>query len=157
MNVSCEPSAYRYELHRGGWLGGTGELCWVMLNPSTADETSDDPTIRRVVRFTRDAGYARLVVVNLFAARATNPKALLSLADPVGPRNDYETCASVSSSNAVVLAWGALHRRLRWRADWAQEAVREMTDAPALCLGKTMHGDPRHPLYVPASQRFEIA
>jgi hypothetical protein len=102
--------SYRYTLTRE-WLTGVGTVCWVMLNPSTADDTVDDPTIRRVVRFSTDNGFHRLVVVNLFAARATNPTELVDMAsagcDPRGPDNNEVLRAAISQSLRVVYAWGA--------------------------------------------------
>jgi hypothetical protein len=147
---------YRYTLERGGWLGA-GRLCWVMLNPSTADDSTDDPTIRRVVRFTRDAGYSDLVVVNLFAARSTNPKHLLEMDDPIGPRNDTEVRLAMRESDAVVFAWGSWYASNLNRFEVIDTAapVRTFTELDGLtpaCLGTTKDGAPRHPLYVSARQ-----
>jgi hypothetical protein len=67
---------------------GIGPLCWVLLNPSTADDRRDDPTIRRCLGFARSLGYGGIHVVNLFAFRATCPRQLRAADDPVGPDND---------------------------------------------------------------------
>lgn len=149
---------YRYSLHRE-WhtLDTSGRLCWVMLNPSTADDTTDDPTIRRCIRFSSDNGYAELEVVNLFAARATNPKTLRTIADPVGPENDAHIEAAFGRADAVVFAWGStlssqlavMHRGMVCGA-----ACRTVGKTPHT-LGFTTRGFPRHPLYVPASQPLE--
>lgn len=148
---------YRYTLTRT--VGDDPrQLCWVMLNPSTADESTDDPTIRRVIRFTRDNGYGRLIVVNLFAARTTRPRHLLEMSDPVGPNNFDIIREAIQSSDDVVFAWGAW-----WAANCRDTSRRFLWPPPvtflarnagrtALCLGKTRAGDPRHPLYVAASQ-----
>lgn len=75
---------YRYKLWRVTGAPGTSVALFVMLNPSTADATDDDPTIRRCIRFARDWGHARLLVANLYALRATDPRALSRHPDPVG-------------------------------------------------------------------------
>lgn len=146
---------YRYTLTRCLCLpvprDSVRTLCWVMLNPSTADETVDDPTIRRVKRFTYDNGYTDLIVVNLFAARATNPNDLLDMAgagvDPIGANNSYWLAWAFAKSDAVVFAWGAwLDKRPLKRLH--PHAL--VTDP--LCLGTTASGAPRHPLYVRADQ-----
>lgn len=82
-----ECGTYRYWLCRE-WSPGLDSLVWLMLNPSTADATQDDPTIRRCMGFARRWGYGGITVVNLYAYRATNPRDLLTAADPVGPEND---------------------------------------------------------------------
>lgn len=148
-------TAYRYTLDRGplGDLfdipGGTEKrVLFVMLNPSTADERVDDPTIRRCVGFARQWGFRHLRVVNLFAARSTDPDALRDMEDPVGPQNDEVLARELARADRVVAAWGvhgSLHGRdrvvleLGARGDW-------------WCLGVTKHGYPRHPLYVRADQ-----
>lgn len=152
---------YRYTLTRTcDTLAGTGRVAWVMLNPSTADDHVDDPTIRRVIRFSQDAGFAELVVVNLFAIRATDPLLLrdfvASGVDIHGPENHRAIADAVASSRRVVFAWGAA----------APNALRSVVAATAaqvvsvcraaglepMCLGVTEGGHPRHPLFVPARQ-----
>lgn len=129
-----------------------GTLCWAMLNPSTADDTLDDPTIRRVKRFTLDAGARHLEVVNLFAARATRPKRLYENVDPVGELNDYHIGLAFNRADHVVFAWGASGGpRARRRAEILCDLAAEFKHTP-LCLGVTATGEPRHPLYVRADQ-----
>lgn len=119
-----------------------------MFNPSTADATVNDPTIRRCIAFSQAWGYGSLIVVNLWAARATNPKALFTLGDPCGPDNAEAISLAINGSAAVVLAWGAFTgpmksaERLR-----PEESAREAL-VPVYTLGRTKHGHPRHPLYV---------
>jgi hypothetical protein len=153
-------SAYRYTLHRDvAPRLGDGTVCWVMLNPSTADETLDDPTIRRVKRFSADAGFRSLVVVNLFAIRATDPKVL---ADPdldiIGPDNRPSIRRALSQAQAVVFAWGAsIPQRVVRLARDQENFIRLCCEAyglEPLCLGTTKNGHPRHPLYVAASERL---
>ena len=78
---------YRYWLYRR-WRDGP-ELVVIGLNPSTADAQTDDPTLRRIMRFTHEWGFSAVTVVNLFAWRSRFPKELRAATDPVGPRNDY--------------------------------------------------------------------
>ena len=146
-------SAYRYRLTRSdvsGWLAmHEAALLWIMLNPSTADETQDDATIRRVKSFTSRLGYARLTVVNLYAWRATDPHHLWTADDPVGADNDAvlagEAWTARMDGAPIVAAWGA-HAK--------PERVAEVLALPHLasrlyCLGVTKSGAPRHPLYLP--------
>lgn len=123
---------------------GEGTIAFIGLNPSTADESRDDPTIRRCIGFARRWGFARLVVLNLFAFRATRPTALLAADDPVGPENDSTITGVLGSADLVVCAWGAFPNGGR-SAD-----VLELVAAPH-CLGVTKKGSPRHPLYARAS------
>ncbi|MBK8133391.1 MAG: DUF1643 domain-containing protein [Gammaproteobacteria bacterium] len=132
---------YRYALWRE-WIGGEGYAMFVGLNPSTADETQDDPTIRRCIAFAKGWGYAGLCMTNLFAFRATDPKDMKAAADPVGPENDAHLLALANEAGVIVAAWG-VHGTYGGR----HNAVREML--PALhCLALTKDGHPRHPLYL---------
>ncbi len=133
---------YRYALWRE-WTGGEGYAMFVGLNPSTADETNDDPTIRRCVGFARDWGYAGLCMTNLFAFRATNPDDMMAAADPVGPDNDRHLLALAAGAGVIVAAWGN-------NGDYQgrDKEVRKLL--PALsCLRMTGAGSPGHPLYLP--------
>jgi hypothetical protein len=136
---------WRYSLSREvARLEGNGAVAFIGLNPSTADETADDPTIRRCIGFARRWGFARLKVINLFAFRSTDPAALLAAPDPVGPENDSTILEGIRESDLVVCAWGAFPNSGR-AAD-----VLPLIAAPH-CLGTTKNGSPRHPLYLRAS------
>jgi hypothetical protein len=135
---------YRYDLWRW-WLGGEGFAMFVGLNPSTADETQDDPTIRRCVAFAQSWGYAGLCMTNLFAFRATQPKDMKAARDPVGPQNDGVLKERANRAALVVAAWGT-HGGFKNR-EWF---VRMML--PKLhYLRLTKDGHPSHPLYLPKS------
>lgn len=138
---------YRYTLQRRVGVGGP--LVWVMLNPSTADATLDDPTIRRVMKFTEASDCGLAVVVNLFALRSPSPKALRGHADPVGPHNDLVLWDHAQPPQPVVCAWGAGGGK---RA--AEVLAGPLKDANLWCLGTTKDGSPRHPLYVRGDQPF---
>lgn len=127
---------YRYSLTRV-WANGR-LVAWVMLNPSTADAREDDPTIRKVMGFSKAWGYAGCVVVNLFALRSTDPRALQSAADPFGPEN-HRALDEYTYSGPTVAAWGDSGGRL------IERAVRRLPRVPMLCLGTTKSGNPRHP------------
>jgi hypothetical protein len=118
-----------------------------MLNPSTADETHDDPTIRRCIDFSRRWGFGSLEVVNLFALRATCPRILMSASDPIGPYNDDHILAAAGRANLLIAAWG-IHGDHLWRA---QRVAGLLESHRVRCLGLTSGGQPRHPLYVPAT------
>ena len=135
--------AYRYALERLWGDGSRGTCTFIMLNPSTADANQYDPTIRRCLRFADDWGCQGLQVLNLFALRSTDPKALCSHPDPVGPENDDYLLAWTQDSEIVIAAWG-VHGALKGRG----EAVRRMI--PKLhALKFTKDGHPSHPLYLP--------
>lgn len=140
-----QDGTYRYLLRRDLQPCGS-ELVWVMLNPSTADATHDDATIRRVVRFTRREGCGQAVVLNLYALRSTDPDVLRSHPDPVGPEND-QCLEFFAGSGLVVCAWGA-----GGGARAEEVLVGPLARADLYCLGTTKGGHPRHPLYVRANQ-----
>ena len=125
-----------------------------MLNPSTADDWTDDPTIRRCVNFAKRDGYNEMLVVNLFAFRATDPKKLAEAKNPVGPINDACLGSLAGDSRYQwVAAWGA-HK-------FAKARIEKVTSQPwwpssVLCLGTTKDGSPRHPLYIPRKKPFEV-
>jgi len=152
---------YRYFLTRGDWRSGQGRVCWVMLNPSTADANIDDATVRRCIGYTRDWGYAELVVVNLFALRATNPAVLRLHDDPKGPSNDGWIVAAANSSDLVVCAWGS-NGPLAGRDGYVVSLLEPYTALHAVSLnGRTSPNMrrgfqvklavPAHPLYLSAA------
>lgn len=122
-----------------------------MLNPSTADATQDDPTIRRCVGFAEARSFTHLAVVNLFALRSTDPEMLAVDHDPVGPENDKWIQEEIAKARLVVVAWGA-HQFARERAAHVLKMI--PADLGPVCLGKTKAGYPRHPLYVPKAQEW---
>lgn len=125
-------------------------MLWVLANPSTADGRVDDPTVRRCVGFARAAGCGGVLVVNLWGWRATDPRELDRVDDPVGPGNDAAIAeASTTGTGPVVLGWGARAERSR-----VETVLRLLGERPLRCLGVTRAGHPRHPLYVPGSTRL---
>lgn len=133
---------YRYTLwrmwsNRGRWLVVIG------LNPSTADATNDDPTIRRCVGFAKREGLDGLFMLNLFALRATDPRVMMAHPEPVGANNDTAIREYARSDRGIVVAAWGVHGLHHGRA----KAVCRMI--PGLkCFGVTRDGSPKHPLYL---------
>lgn len=161
-SAQLSPSGtYRYTLTRtlAPRLGSDPAriVVFVMLNPSTADHTLDDPTIRRCLGFADRQGCGELIVVNLSPFRATDPTELVGLTEParVLERNTVAIRSAVraaaGSGGLVVAAWGAqVSGRLAGLAGRVDEfaALLRRLRVEAVCLGVTQSGDPRHPLYV---------
>lgn len=149
--VISECQAFRYVLTRE-WIPGRPTINWVMLNPSTADARKDDATIRRCLWFSQAWGYGRMEVTNLFAYRATDPTVLGVLTDdPVGPNNNDTLLKVAKRASTVVVAWGA-YGALR---DRGAEVSQLLKDFPLKCMGVTLGGHPRHPLYLKADTMLE--
>jgi hypothetical protein len=129
---------YRYELSRI-WDKEKPKLLFIMLNPSTADAIKDDPTIRRIVRFSKSWGYGGLYVGNLYAFRSTDPKGLKHTDDPIGPHNISHIKALLGLSERVIYAWGNNEREPDW--------LRDLVDSP-YCIDTSKKGVPKHPLYL---------
>ncbi|HZD24501.1 MAG TPA: DUF1643 domain-containing protein [Acidimicrobiia bacterium] len=145
-------SLYRFRLTRD-WVGGGFRVCWFLLNPSTATAHEDDPTIRRVIGFSRAWRFGSVVVVNLFALRSTDPSNLFTAPDPVGPDNDIIIARAAASSCQIVVAWGT-HGETHNPATGVprdREVLTLLAHTEILCLGRTANGQPRHPLYLPAT------
>ncbi|CDY79414.1 hypothetical protein BGLT_02195 [Caballeronia glathei] len=128
---------------------GEPHAMFLMLNPSTADATLDDPTIRRCRSFAAAWGMDGITVANLYALRSTDPAGLWLHADPIGPENDDHLYELAVTHGRVVCAWGA-----NARADRVAAVVHLLRHAGAqlTCLGTTKSGAPRHPLYVRGDQ-----
>lgn len=186
--VFSDDGLYRYELTRD-WgecygectdadierEGGHHELCpaamyantlvWILLNPSTADAEQDDPTIRRCIGYSKQWGYAGLVILNLFAFRSTDPKLLGTVDDPVGPDNDayFEMWLNGKTNpDGPMCAWGAGidhvkrgHVVGRARARAVKRRIAS-SGRMATCLGTTRQGHPKHPLYLRSDLPWEV-
>jgi hypothetical protein len=147
---------YRYALGRA-WDDTLPRVTFCMLNPSTATAYRDDPTITRCTNFARDWNAGAILVVNLFALRATNPNELLLLADPVGPGNLEFIVDQATKEPAMmtVCAWGA-HRAAARQAPLFVKAMLELPfPANLCCMGKNQDGSPKHPLYLSRSTKIE--
>jgi hypothetical protein len=138
-------NVYRYRLSRI-WDASRSRIVWIMLNPSSATAAEVDPTINRILRFSKRWGHGAAEVVNLFALRATDPTVLKRHFDPVGPRNDEAIMAAVGFADRVVVAWGT--RGVLNRRDEVVAGLTRKATATVEVLGLTMAGHPRHPLYI---------
>lgn len=141
---------YRYRLWRQ-WEPCQPSMVWVMLNPSTADASQDDPTIRRCIGFAKREGFGGIDVLNVFALRATDPDALLTHRDPFGPENEEYLlrCRSGHLMSKLFLGFGAIHSP-RVLSHYKRAWVALAASMPN-CFGVTKHGWPRHPLYLPGN------
>lgn len=150
--VFSEDRKHRYRLWRN-WSDAEGRArrvaCWIMLNPSTADEMVLDPTIRRCVSFSKAWGYGGIEIVNVFGLRSTNPAGLKAVQDPVGPYNDLAIVevASRADVGVVVAAWG-VHARQRGREKQVTGMLLEKRVDVRHLGPANKDGSPRHPLYV---------
>lgn len=132
---------YRYTL-KIVWDENLSVAQFIGLNPSTADEFKDDPTLRRVKAFARSWGYGG-VIMNLFAYRATDPKVMRAFPNPIGAMNNATLIATSEKCAIVIAAWGH-HGSHMDRNAWATANIPHMK-----CLWITGSGHPAHPLYLP--------
>lgn len=151
--------AYRYTLWRD-WSSDSlemeeregnrsGEFLMVVgLNPSTADETNDDPTIRKCIGFAKRWGFGALCMTNLFAIRATDPRVMLAHPLPIGEANDRHLQQCAQEAGMIVCAWGTKGTRVQ-RDTGVRAMLTGITGKTLHCLRKTKNGHPEHPLYVP--------
>ncbi|SFR14278.1 DUF1643 domain-containing protein [Poseidonocella sedimentorum] len=139
----CE--RYRYSLTRI-WDPAGRRALFVMLNPSTATEVQNDPTVERCERRARALGFGSFTVTNIFAWRDTDPRAMRAAADPVGPDNDAAILAACAEADQIIAAWGT-HGAHLGRGP-AVAALLAGHGAPVHHLGLTRDGHPKHPLYI---------
>lgn len=148
--------AYRYRLERlGTAIPEHGVTGIIMVNPSTADATNNDATIRKLLGFATWHGWGRLIVGNLFAYRSTDVKELAKAPDPIGPENDDHLRRIMADANRLIFAWGPsskLPKRLRARWRKVYEMALEAKHEP-MSIGKpAKDGHPCHPLML----RYEL-
>jgi hypothetical protein len=156
-------------------------IAFIGLNPSTADETHDDPTVRRCLRFAERWGFERLVMLNIFALRSTDPKALRRAEDPIGPENDAYIADRAAHADLVVCCWGVhglwhacarafpcegcSDREVCREAErcWRSPVLTRQEEVLALlreggvepwAFGFTKGGAPKHPLYLRADAKL---
>lgn len=143
---------YRYRLWR--YWNPTKPFClFIMLNPSTAGEIENDPTVERCERRALQMGFGGLVVCNIFAFRATDPQAMKAALDPVGPHNDWyiRDEAKRPRTGRVICGWGE-HGKHRGRSKAVTDMLRqEGVTLYYLRLNKS--GEPQHPLYIGYDQK----
>ncbi|WP_299371434.1 DUF1643 domain-containing protein [uncultured Tateyamaria sp.] len=146
----CE--RYRYSLTRI-WDPDGPRVNFVMLNPSTATEVQNDPTVERCERRARTLGFGSFAVTNIFAWRDTDPKAMRAAPDPIGPGNDAAIHDRAAWADQVIAAWGTHGAHLN-RGHAVSTLLRD-TGKPLFHLGLSKAGHPKHPLYLPYTQQPE--
>jgi hypothetical protein len=147
----CE--RYRYLLTRA-WDPAGPKVLFIMLNPSTATEVQNDPTVERCERRARTLGFGAFRVCNIFAWRDTDPRKMRAAADPVGPANDTAILDSTGWADRIVCAWGSHGAHLD-RGARVTALLRE-TGLPLYHLGLTKAGQPKHPLYIGYERQPEV-
>lgn len=132
---------YRYSLYRKWGEGKT--MAFIGLNPSTADASKDDQTIRKVVGYARREGCGSLFMLNLFAYRSRDPKVLTVVEDPIGPNNKQVIQATIDQSQLVLVGWGS-------DKSITSGVIQSVLPASGTyyCLGINKDGNPKHPLYL---------
>lgn len=138
--ILSDDRKYRYVLWRN-WDKTKGEVVFIGLNPSTADETEDDPTIRRCISFATYWGFGGVCMLNLFAYRATQPNEMKNAVDPIGPENDYYLMKYIQNVPLVIACWGN-HGAYMGRHLFFEHIP------DIVCFGTTKTGQPKHPLYL---------
>jgi hypothetical protein len=152
---------YRFHLTRV-WDESKPSICWMLLNPSTADAEKLDPTLTRCLGYSVDWGYGQMHILNIFAFRATDPKVMMAVADPVG-HNILVGGTPVSNDGYLTLIPGICHMTV---AGWGGGGtfkgryveVAKLAQVRGLkfqCLGQTKTGQPRHPLYLAKNTKLE--
>lgn len=151
---------YRYALWRvwDGAGGYTNKVAFIGLNPSKADETTDDATIRKCIGFAKRWGFGGIYMLNLFSIVSTDPKGMIFHDKPVGLGNHDALRYYRKNVAAVIACWGSMEMRYRPRLGW-QSQIQETLNAinsPVYCLGKTKDGSPKHPSRIAYSTEREL-
>lgn len=128
-------------------------LLFCALNPSTGDHQVDDRSILKMVGFARSHDFTALEIVNLYAFRATDPRALRDSGWPIGPDNDWHISEAAARADGICLAWGTFASRTP-RAGQVLRLLKSVTSTPLQCLHVTQDGHPSHPLYLPGDTRL---
>jgi hypothetical protein len=150
LAVYSDCETYRYTLTRI-WDEFRPKALFVMLNPSTATEVQNDPTVERCERRARSLGFGSFRVCNIFALRQTDPKLMRAHPEPVGSANDRAIVDACAWADQIVCAWG-VHGEHLDRGPKV-EALMRGTGAKLHTLGLTRQGHPRHPLYISYAAR----
>ena len=143
--VYSDCQQFRYTLIRE-WDNAGRKALFIMLNPSTATEIQNDPTVERCERRARALGFGAFTVTNIFAYRATDPFLMRAQPDPVGPENDRTIAGAVAWADQVVCAWGSHGAHLGRGAQVT--SLLQTLGRPLYHLGLTQSGQPKHPLYI---------
>ena len=143
---------YRYSLTRI-WEPEGRKAAFIMLNPSTATEVQNDPTVERCERRARALGFGAFRVTNIFAWRDTDPRNMRAASDPVGPENDNAIREACDWADQIVAAWGTHGAHLN-RGPSVEALLRD-AGFSVYHLGLSKAGHPKHPLYIAYAQKPE--
>jgi|TARA_B100002052_G_C15883273_1_gene600389 hypothetical protein len=128
----------RYSLKRE-WDKSKNKILYIMLNPSLADDNNDDPTIRRLINFSKKFNYGGFLVGNIYSTISPNPKEV-DKSDGISDRNLVELLKLINQVEEIVYAWG--------NNAYEPEFLKDLVSNPK-CFGKNLNGSPKHPLYLP--------
>lgn len=134
---------WRYSLWRI-WEPSRPRVAFIGLNPSTADETEDDPTVRRCINYAKTWNFGGMYMFNIFGVRATDPRQMLADDEPVGPYNDDFIIDEISQCQRIVCCWGSHGSHMK-RSD---EVLEILKSKKLFCFGLNNNGEPKHPLYL---------
>jgi len=151
--ILSECGQYRYALSRDIDMLGNQSIAYFGVNPSTADASNDDSTVKKWIQFSGLNKASAFTVANAFAYRSTDVRQLALVDDPIGPANDFHIDIIINEADILIPCWGSRHKlpeRLRSRLD-ALSARLLASGKPVYCFGLTSSGDPRHPLMLPYS------
>lgn len=134
----------RYSLKRE-WDKSKNKILYIMLNPSLADDNNDDPTIRRLINFSKKFNYGGFLVGNIYSTISPNPKEV-DKSDGISDKNLVELLKLINQVEEIVYAWG--------NNAYEPEFLKDLVSNPK-CFGKNLNGTPKHPLYLPSSSKLE--
>jgi hypothetical protein len=137
---------YRYTLTRT-WESGEGQVCWVCLNPGSKPDHINSPTRTAIIHFSQKAGFRELILVNLYAAKTPYSRLLYKIDYPKGVDNDWFVEQAIKASDEVVFAWGGFSFEGAAEPPSDAEGFARRWKKEPWCLGRTLSGAPRHPLY----------
>ncbi len=133
----------RYSLKRE-WDKSKNKILYIMLNPSLADDKNDDPTIRRLINFTKKFNYGGFLVGNIFTTITPNPKEL-DKSKGMSDKNFEELIKLINKVDQIVYAWGSSIEE--------PQLLKKLVLNPK-CFGKNLNGTPKHPLYLPSQTKL---
>tara|TARA_B100000686_G_C16802696_1_gene987323 strand:+ start:3537 stop:3995 length:459 start_codon:yes stop_codon:yes gene_type:complete len=135
---------YRYSLTRI-WDDSQKKILFIMLNPSSADSQNDDPTIRRLISFTKKWGFGGFWVCNLYPYRTSSIKELYKSLSSMQNKNKIQIKNHILKTNLIVYAWGNTEKE----PNWLKKNVKK-----PFCIDKNINGSPKHPLYISSNKKL---
>lgn len=151
--IFSEDRKYRYYLRREFKKNPKKFLAFIMLNPSTANEKYNDPTVERCQNHAINKKYDGMIVLNIFAYRTTNPKKLLEIKNPVGEKNNETIIKTINKHKNIICAWGN-HGKILKRSNEIKKILKKHK-IKTYTFQITKKGEPKHPLYIPYNKELE--